>query len=272
MSEIVPYRFPLTGQAVRSVGAGGEVRLVLADICAVVEIANPRNVAARLPEARKGVHPVDTPGGVQNLTVVDEAGAYMVIMRSNKPQAIAFQEWLAEVATTIRKTGRYEVTAIVDPLDEIELANDRVARAVALARQERAAKERALAQVAQLEPDAARARQTMDTDGLSLVRTVAKRFGIKEKALREFLYAEKLLIRNGTSRNEPYASHVQAGHFEVKVSLVEKDPDRAPVSCSTTYVTPRGEALIWKRLHEAGYVTSRTMPPAVSEQLALVAA
>jgi hypothetical protein len=89
------------------------------------------------------------------------------------------------------------------------------------------------------------------------------------KALREFLYAEHLLIRGGSSHNEPYARHVQSGHFELKTTLVEIDPDRPAQAKSTTYVTPKGEALIWRRLHEAGYVRSREMPPAQLELLSI---
>jgi phage antirepressor YoqD-like protein len=123
------------------------------------------------------------------------------------------------------------------------------------------AHEQTKARVIELEPDAARARQTLDADGLSLVRTVAKRFGIKEKALREFLYAEKILIRGGSCHNEPMARYVQGGHFEVKATHIETHPDLPAQLKSTTYVTPKGEALIWKRLYEAGYVSTPVMPP-----------
>ncbi|MGO1054511.1 phage antirepressor KilAC domain-containing protein [Crossiella sp. CA198] len=110
---------------------------------------------------------------------------------------------------------------------------------------------------AELEPDAARARRTMDADGLALVGTVAKRFGITEKALRQFLYAEGLLIRGGERHNEPMARYVQSGHFELKIRLVGDHL----LERNTTFVTPKGEALIWKRLYDAGYVRSPQAPP-----------
>ncbi|MEU9777153.1 phage antirepressor KilAC domain-containing protein [Streptomyces sp. NPDC047968] len=71
-----------------------------------------------------------------------------------------------------------------------------------------------------------------------------------------FLYDEELLIRSGARRNEPYARWVASGHFEVKTRLVGDDLDRPPVARSTTYVTPKGEDLIWARLHRAGLVAA----------------
>ncbi len=262
MSEISPYRFPATGQQIRTVLISDEPWFVAADVCAALDLSNPSQTVGYLDDDERRTTLITNEGASRSVNIVSESGLYSLILRSRKAEAKAFKRWVThEVLPAIRKTGRYEVAP---QLDELEVAR----RYVAALEDKRTLQ----ARVAELEPDAARARQTMNTDGLSLVRTVAKRFGIQEKSLREFLYAEKLLIRTGASRNEPYAAHVQAGHFEVKTTVVDVSPDLPPQSRSTTYVTPRGEALIWKRLHEAGYVTSRTMPPPVSEQLALVAA
>lgn len=48
---------------------------------------------------------------MQNLTFINEANLYRVIMRSNKPQAEAFQDWVCgEVLPSIRKQGGYLAT------------------------------------------------------------------------------------------------------------------------------------------------------------------
>lgn len=93
---------------VRTVVIDGEPWFVLADLCAVLDIANPRNVAARLDEDEKGVRQMDTPGGRQSITVVNESGMYQVVLRSDKPEAKQFRWWLThDVLPTLRKTGRY---------------------------------------------------------------------------------------------------------------------------------------------------------------------
>lgn len=86
----------------------GEALVVLADLCRALDIANPRNAAARLADDQKGVALVDTPGGTQQMTVVNESGLYEVIIRSDKPGAARFRRWITtEVLPAIRKTGTY---------------------------------------------------------------------------------------------------------------------------------------------------------------------
>jgi prophage antirepressor-like protein len=47
-------------------------------------------------------------GNAGRLTVVSESGLYKLIMRSDKPQAKAFQDWVTkEVLPSIRKTGSF---------------------------------------------------------------------------------------------------------------------------------------------------------------------
>ena len=93
---------------VRTVLLNGEPWWVLKDVCAVLGLAKPDRVAARLNPSEKGAHPVSTPGGVQEMTIVNEPGLYRVIFRSDKPEAADFQNWVYhEVLPQIRKTGGY---------------------------------------------------------------------------------------------------------------------------------------------------------------------
>lgn len=44
------------------------------------------------------------------MTFISESGLYKLVMRSDKPEARAFQDWVTrEVLPTIRKTGTYSV-------------------------------------------------------------------------------------------------------------------------------------------------------------------
>lgn len=80
----------------------------LADVAQGVEIKNAN--PSRFNLNPKGVHEMYTPtnGGMQKLIFISEENLYRIVFRSNKPEALNFQNWVfAEVLPTIRKTGRY---------------------------------------------------------------------------------------------------------------------------------------------------------------------
>lgn len=95
---------------IRTVQVNGEPWFVLADVCKVLEISNSRNISSRLEQDEKGVTLVDTLGGAQQMTIINESGLYTVILRSDKPQAKPFRKWVTSVVLpSIRKTGSYSV-------------------------------------------------------------------------------------------------------------------------------------------------------------------
>lgn len=81
------------------------------DIAAVLGYADPsKAVSTKVATKNKGVTKAVTPGGVQSITVLKEAGIYQLIFGSKLPSAEKFQDWVfEEVLPTIRKTGTYAV-------------------------------------------------------------------------------------------------------------------------------------------------------------------
>ena len=56
----------------------------------------------------KGVTLVDTLGGTQKMTIINESGLYSLILSSKLPDAKKFKRWVtSEVLPSIRKTGNY---------------------------------------------------------------------------------------------------------------------------------------------------------------------
>lgn len=109
----IPETIAPDGIRVRTAGTQEEPLFCLADICAVLEIENPRNVADRLDADEKGVRLADTLGGRQQMTFVNESGLYSVILRSDKPQAKPFRKWVTgEVLPCIRKYGCYPAPSV----------------------------------------------------------------------------------------------------------------------------------------------------------------
>ncbi len=106
-NSIVPFEFG--GEQVRIVTINGEPWFVLADLCAVLDLSNPRMVAQRIGDDVSQAYPIkDALGRTQNTTVVSEAGMWEVVIRSDKPEAAAFRRWITgTVLPEIRKTGSY---------------------------------------------------------------------------------------------------------------------------------------------------------------------
>lgn len=93
--------------SIRIAGTSEEPLFCLTDICKTLDlqVGATKN---RLDE--KGISLINTPtnGGIQRLTYVNEKNLYKVIMRSDKPNAEAFQDWVCgEVLPSIRKHGAY---------------------------------------------------------------------------------------------------------------------------------------------------------------------
>ena len=88
--------------------ANGELWFVAADVCDALAIAQPASSLRRLDADERGVHTVHTPGGSQEMTTINEAGLYSLILRSRKPEAKAFKRWVThDVLPAIRRTGSY---------------------------------------------------------------------------------------------------------------------------------------------------------------------
>lgn len=80
----------------------------LTDVYKSLDISRTSRLFRELDE--KGVADYHTPtnGGIQKLKFINEPNLYRIIFRSNKPEAIHFQNWVfAEVLPSIRKTGSY---------------------------------------------------------------------------------------------------------------------------------------------------------------------
>jgi prophage antirepressor-like protein len=125
MSNLTIFNNERFGE-IRTVTIDGEPWFVLKDICAAFGEQNYRRVASRLDEEEKGVSRIDTLGGAQDMTVVNESGVYAALfaMQPNNARNVsdeyiadrteklkAFKRWVThDVLPSIRKTGGY-----VDP-------------------------------------------------------------------------------------------------------------------------------------------------------------
>lgn len=113
MNELQIFNYQ--SNEVRTIMRNGEPWFVLKDVCAVLCISKYRDVAARLDSDERGSVRVDTPGGKQEMTIINESGLYNVVLRSDKPESKPFRKWVTgAVLPAIRKTGAYNANALTE--------------------------------------------------------------------------------------------------------------------------------------------------------------
>lgn len=234
------------GAPVRTVEIDGEPWFVLADLCKVLDIANPRNVTARIdPAATNTVRLTDGNRGNPNVTVVDESGMYEVIFRSDKAEAVDFRRWVTgTVLPSIRKTGGYGEVA---PQGEQLLA-------LAVLEANRMIEQKD-ARIAELEPRAEYVEQYVADEDLRLFRNVAKSLGVQEKELRErlieqgWIYTEKASRWSNSKQQKEvttrYSAYAHKTHLFTPVPNHEAPRFKGEVM-HTLKVTPDGATAIAK--------------------------
>jgi len=87
--NIIPFNFKNNDIRVIQ-GKNGEPWFILADICKVLDIQNPTQVAGRLDNDEKS-NPMPDIGLRKDQILINESGLYSVILRSDKPAAKPFK-------------------------------------------------------------------------------------------------------------------------------------------------------------------------------------
>lgn len=130
MTAMTPFAFE--DQLVRTVMIEDEPWFVAKDVCGVLGITKYRDALARLEDDERGSVLVDTLGGQQELSAINESGVYALVFRSRKPQAKLFRKWVtSEVLPALRRTGRYAMPgARPDPQARSHMSEQRKGNAI----------------------------------------------------------------------------------------------------------------------------------------------
>jgi len=232
---------------VRTVLKDGEPWFVAKDVCEVFGDTNYRRSISRLDGDEKGVSPVDTPGGKQDVTIVNEAGLYTLLfhMQPQKKKTMTeeqyeervqslkrFKRWVThDVLPIIRKTGGYVanedmfVESYFSALDDTQKMMLK-----AMLENTRKLKE----QNSIMKPKADYFDALVDRNLLTNFRDTAKELHIKQKRFIDWLIDNKFIYRDQKGKLKPYMQHVPA-LFELK------EWERNGKADVQTLVTPKGK-------------------------------
>ena len=258
MNELQIFKNDQFGQ-IRTVVEDGEPLFVLKDVCAVFGDQNYRRVSSRLDDDEKGVSQINTPGGIQNMVVVNEAGVYSALfaMQPEKARGVSdeyveeraaqikhFKRCIThEVIPTIRKTGGYVnddaafVSTYLPNADE---------QTKALFRQTLATVRGLNSKIEADKPKVLFADAVSTSDTVILIGELAKLIkqngvDIGQNRLFQYLRDNGYLIkRMGADYNSPTQYSMERGWFKIKERTVQ-EPNGAVTIHKTTLVTGKGQ-------------------------------
>lgn len=108
MNNLIIFKNEEFGE-IRSIEIKNEPYFIGKEIAEVLGYSNPlKAIREHVDEEDKGVNEMVTPGGKQNMILINESGLYSLIMSSKLANAKKFKRWVtSEVLPSIRKTGGY---------------------------------------------------------------------------------------------------------------------------------------------------------------------
>jgi|GEM_PF-2946106 len=123
MHEVKTFQYQ--SHQFRSQIINDEPWFVAKDICDVLGLEHITNALAKIPEHHLTVIELQSGGQMREMKAVSEPGLYRLILRSNKPEAEPFIEWVtSEVLPSIRKTGSYAIPGAVHSVNHPAIPND----------------------------------------------------------------------------------------------------------------------------------------------------
>lgn len=219
---------------VRTVVIDNEPWFVAADVCRALEIGNTSMVLGRLDEDEKGVSSIDTLGGVQEMTIVNEPGLYSLVLGSRKPEAKQFKRWIThDVIPSIREHGVYMTNDFIEKvIDDPDL----IIRLAIQLKEERARANRLEEINRANQPKVEYFDNLIDRNLLTNFRDTAKELHVKQNEFIAYLLENGYVYRDAKQKLLPYAQHVEDGLFELK-----EYANRYNGQCGTqTLITPKG--------------------------------
>lgn len=244
MSDLQLFQNPEFGR-VRIVEVNGEAWMVGKDVAEALGHTNPQRAIREYVDSEdKGVTEIVTPGGEQEMTIINESGLYSLVLSSKLPNARKFRRWVTtEVLPTVRKHGAYMTqetlqAAILNPDTMIQLCQQLKA--------EQEHSRQLEAENAAMLPKAVFADAVSASKSSILVGELAKLLrqnGVDtgEKCLFHWLRQNGCLIkRNGADHNMPTQRSIEQGLFVSKETTVCHADGHTTIS-KTPKVTGKGQ-------------------------------
>lgn len=232
--------FKYENKTIRTKVINDEVYFVGKDVADILGYKDTSDALKRhVDEDDKGVGEIPTPGGNQNMYIINESGLYSLILSSKLDGAKKFKKWVtSEVLPSIRKHGMYAT-------DELLNNPDLFIKVLKELKNERQEKEKLKNKVEIDKPKVVFAEALETSKSSILVGELAKllkqnSINIGAKKLFSWLREKGYLGKRGESYNLPTQKSMELKIMEIKkVNIV--NPDGSIRTTSTPKITGKGQ-------------------------------
>ena len=245
-NNLMIFENPEFGE-LRSLRMNGEPWFVGRDVAMALGYGKGKSlnnaVSKHVDDEDKGVTEMMTPGGKQNVIIINESGLYALVLSSKLERAKKFKRWVtAEVLPSIRKHGAYMTDSL---LDALEAHPEAVPEYLNRLRSENARNRELTRRLRLALPKAEYYDAFVDPADCTNIRTTAKELGVPEKQFTRYLEEKKYLFRDKNRKLFPRAVKKSAGLFLVRDFYTERGK-----LGHYTLITPAGKRHFLERTDE----------------------
>ena len=234
--------------SIRTVEINNEPWFVGKDVAEILGYGNPRQaLKTNVDDEDKGVHQMDTLGGNQSLTIINESGLYSLILSSKLPNAKHFKHWVtSEVLPVIRKHGMYATDELLSNPDfaisvfqQLKAEREEKQKLLTVNKQQQQI-------IGELQPKANYVDTILNNKGLVTITQIAKDYGMSGNKMN------KLLNTYGVQYKQSgqwllYSKYHDMGYTHSKTIDIVRSDGRPDIVMETKW-TQKGRLFIYNLL------------------------
>ncbi|GAA2917257.1 phage antirepressor KilAC domain-containing protein [Enterococcus pseudoavium] len=218
-----PQIFNFEQNEVRTVLVNDEPYFVAKDSAVILGYKRTADaIKQHVDDEDKGVGEIQTPGGVQRMTLINESGLYSLIFSSHLPSAKKFKRWVtSEVLPQIRKHGMYAT-------DELLNNPDLLIEVATKLKEERTLRLVAEQKVAEMQPKVNYHDIILANKSVTPISFIAKNYGMSARQMNKILHDFGIQYRQGKAWLL-YAKYQNEGYTHIEMVPVQGTDNLKPI-------------------------------------------
>lgn len=242
---------------VRVLTINNEPYFIASDIAKALGYRMASDMTRNVDDEDKGTHKVSTPGGKQDMIVINESGLYTAVFNSKLKDAKKFKHWVtSEVLPSIRKNGGY--IAGQETLSDDEL----LAKALLVAQNKIAERDKIIEQknetiaiqgavIHEMQPKVNYVDRILNNTSTVKVTQIAQDYGMSAIKFNKLLNKLKIQHKVG-DQWILYSKYQGNGYVQSKTFEIEYSDGTRPKL--NTEWTQKGRLFLYETLKKNGYM------------------